>query len=120
VNEYPIPEDLKQRYENLASYKPMEVAVTNIYVRDWLVLIERIARLEAQLTAMTVDRNLWQDAHNDDCPNKAMLDTALAKYERMSAPVSDEEWGISYWASDGGMRGFINTFVAARAGKVQP
>ena len=30
--------------------------------------------LRTQLAAMTEDRNLWQDAHNDDCPNKAALD----------------------------------------------
>lgn len=36
----------------------------------------RIAELEAQLTAMAVDRNLWQDEHNGDCPNKVLLDTA--------------------------------------------
>lgn len=27
------------------------------------------AALKAELTAMTIDRNLWQDAHNEDCPN---------------------------------------------------
>lgn len=47
-----IPEDLKQRYEKLASYKPMEVAVTDIWVRDWLALIERIARAEAKVAAL--------------------------------------------------------------------
>jgi hypothetical protein len=26
------------------------------------------------LAAMTEDRNLWRDAHDEDCPNKAMLD----------------------------------------------
>jgi hypothetical protein len=46
-----IPEDLKKRYEHLSSYQPMEVAVTSIYVREWQLLIERIATLTAQLAA---------------------------------------------------------------------
>lgn len=29
------------------------------------------AKAEAQLAAMTKDRNLWRDAHNEDCPNLA-------------------------------------------------
>jgi len=69
-----IPEDLKQRYEKLASYKPMAVAVTDIYVRDWQALIERIATLTEDLAAMTADRNLWREAHDEDCPNKAELE----------------------------------------------
>lgn len=43
----PIPTDLLNRYKLLASYKPMEVAVTEIYVREYMRLIERIAILEA-------------------------------------------------------------------------
>lgn len=34
--------------------------------------------LNVQLDAMTNDRDLWQDEHNDHCPNKAMLDTLTA------------------------------------------
>ena len=34
-----------------------------------------IGRLEAELAAMTEDRNLWRDAHDEDCPNLAMLET---------------------------------------------
>ena len=29
-----------------------------------------VIRLRAELAAMTTDRNLWQDEHNEDCPNK--------------------------------------------------
>lgn len=32
------------------------------------------AALKEQLTAMTIDRNLWQDAHNEDCPNAPSLE----------------------------------------------
>lgn len=41
--------------------------------------------------------------------------------ERLSAPVSDEEWAVNHWVKSGGsMRGFVDTLIAARAGKVQP
>jgi hypothetical protein len=30
---------------------------------------DRVKELEAQLAAMTKDRNLWQEAHDEDCPN---------------------------------------------------
>jgi len=33
------------------------------------------SRAEAELAAMTEDRNLWRDAHDEDCPNLAMLET---------------------------------------------
>ena len=35
--------------------------------------------------------------------------------ERLKAPVSDEEWMKSYWQADGGMRSFVNAFIASRA-----
>lgn len=37
-----------------------------------------IRRLKGELTAMTEDRNLWQDAHDEDCPNKALLSASRA------------------------------------------
>ena len=64
-----IPEDLKQRYERLITYTPMEQAVTDIRVAEWIALIERIASLTADLAA------------------------AKEQVARLSAPVSDEEWG---------------------------
>jgi hypothetical protein len=36
-------------------------------------LLEEREQLKAELTAMTADRNLWQDEHNGDCPNIAEL-----------------------------------------------
>ena len=38
-----------------------------------------------------------------------------AENERLKAPVSDEEWAKSYWQADGGMRSFVNAFIASRA-----
>ena len=35
---------------------------------------QQVAALEAQLAAMTVDRNLWQESHDEDCPNKARVE----------------------------------------------
>jgi hypothetical protein len=42
---------------------------------------QALSALEEQLTAMTKDRNLWQDAHNEDCPNKIAVD-ALEEHLR--------------------------------------
>ena len=49
-----IPSDLVARYKRLSEYKPLEVAVCDIYVREYQNLIERISALEhanADLTA---------------------------------------------------------------------
>jgi len=35
-----------------------------------------LQEVRQQLKAMTIDRNLWQDAHNEDCPNIAALEAA--------------------------------------------
>jgi hypothetical protein len=43
-----------------------------------------IAELRAELHAMTVDRNLWQDDHNDDCPYLAEVAELRTEVERMS------------------------------------
>lgn len=39
----------------------------------------RIVALHAELDAMAKDRNLWQEAHNEDCPNKAQLDAVVGQ-----------------------------------------
>lgn len=31
--------------------------------------LSKVAELESKLEEMTIDRNLWKDAHNEDCPN---------------------------------------------------
>jgi hypothetical protein len=36
-------------------------------------LKSKLERAEADLIEMTNDRDLWQEAHDEDCPNKAML-----------------------------------------------
>lgn len=38
--------------------------------------------LKAELTAMTEDRNLWQQAHDEDCPNRAMIETLESERDR--------------------------------------
>ena len=42
---------------------------------------ELLDKADTELAEMTADRNLWQDAHNDDCPNKAMVDTLTQELE---------------------------------------
>lgn len=46
--ELKIPDDLKKRYDHLSSYKPMEIAFTDIRVCEWKSLIERISGLETE------------------------------------------------------------------------
>ena len=41
--------------------------------------------------------------------------TLRAQLEQMCRPVTDEEWAESHWTEDGGMRGFVDSFIAARA-----
>ena len=42
-------------------------------------------------------------------------DSLRAQLEQMSRPVTAEEWTRSYWTEDGGMRSFVDSFIAARA-----
>lgn len=46
-----------------------------------------IEALKAQLSAMTEDRNLWRDAHNEDCPNAARI----AELEGVDASILHRE-----------------------------
>lgn len=71
--------------------------------------------LQAKLAAMIIDRNLWQDAHNEECPNLAALKEANATIERMKAPVSDPEWTGVLVRSDLTQRQAYNALIAARA-----
>ena len=64
-----------------------------------------VERLNAELKAMTLDRNLWRDDHGDDCPYKAERDELRATVERLKAQVSDEDAERSFtvwngWLSD--------------------
>lgn len=43
----------------------------------------RAETAEAALAAMTEDRNLWQHAHDEDCPNKAALERVEAELARL-------------------------------------
>jgi hypothetical protein len=48
-------------------------------MRDGLVAAgAKVTALEATLEAMTKDRDLWQCAHDDDCPNAAMVESLEA------------------------------------------
>lgn len=54
---------------------------------------EKLRTLKSQLDAMTVDRNLWQEAHDEDCPNKAQLDAVVGH----EAP--QDAWQRAYGAA---------------------
>lgn len=61
--------------------------------------LKTITGLRADLAAIAADRNLWQDAHDEDCPNKAALEEEtktvaelrleLAESKTFSAKVVD-------------------------------
>ncbi len=65
-----------------------EICAPDLAIRD----------LKAELEAMIEDRNLWRDAHNDDCPNLVPLEEP----EQIECPkpsVSDvllEKWASAY------------------------
>lgn len=46
-------------------------------------LRERIVELETKLLEMTEDRDLWQGAHNEDCPNLASISELEDQLETM-------------------------------------
>jgi hypothetical protein len=80
-----IPEDLKKRYEHLSSYKPMEVAVTDIHVREWKSLIERIAQRDRQIAVY--DSGGFKDA---DALAEKYLDT-LERIAALEATVREQQ-----------------------------
>jgi len=57
-----------------------------------LLLREENERLRTELTDMTVDRNLWASDHEDDCPNKTLLEAAEAELATLRASASCEGW----------------------------
>lgn len=91
--EVPIPEDLKARYKRLGEYKPIEVAVCDIYVREYQSLIERIGHAEnavaerdKRIAELTKRYNALMVMYNE---TQAQRDSLLAQGQRLSASVSD-------------------------------
>jgi hypothetical protein len=64
---------------------------------------------------MTADRDLWQQAHDEDCPNKAMLETVKEQLARMQQPVSEEELNDSDLCALADVGEWFNKRIAARA-----
>jgi len=46
--------------------------------RQLKAALAELERLKAELNAMTIDRDLWQSDHNEDCPNAAMVTSLRA------------------------------------------
>lgn len=73
---------------------------TNLRTSDWNHQQDRNEwdndrfALEEKLKAMIEDRNLWQDAHNEDCPNLLQL-----KERNTAQPLNDwhEDMGVCLW-----------------------
>ena len=63
-----IPERHRKRLAHLLSYKPLELAVTEINVSEWITLIEELEKAEAECKALR------------------------EQVERLKAPVGDEEF----------------------------
>lgn len=68
-----LPERPQRTSERFVSAYPVEQAEAYFEVLE-----QEVRRLKGELTAMTEDRNLWQDAHDEDCPNKAALSESRA------------------------------------------
>lgn len=49
----------------------------------------RIRELEQAVQEMTTDRNLWKEAHDDDCPNKNLLETTEAQLAAVTQERDD-------------------------------
>lgn len=48
-----------------------------------LELCDKALEAERLLREMTADRDLWQQAHDEDCPNKALVETLEAEIARL-------------------------------------
>jgi hypothetical protein len=54
---------------------------------------DELTERELQVAAMTQDRNLWKDAHNNECPNAAMIKILEAQVAVLSkAPDLVGDW----------------------------
>lgn len=51
--------------------------------------VNRIEELEGQIAAMTVDRDLWRDAHDEDCPNAAMVTELELQVKRLTEALQE-------------------------------
>jgi DNA repair exonuclease SbcCD ATPase subunit len=83
--------ELEQERNRLLKYCPYE---------------EENAALQAQLRAMVEDRDLWKEAHDDDCPNKNMLEATEAQLqavtqERDTAQDAQDKWKDEYKCAEG-------------------
>jgi hypothetical protein len=91
--------ELDQSRKNLFKIAEWVMAQT-----EPVAIATRIADLESQLATMIADRDLWQDAHDDDCPNKAALDEArkAATWKKITTenmPVGMDH--LLYWMDRG-------------------
>lgn len=80
-----MPEDLRASWENL-QHRTDELAVAPEDMRD---LYKRVTDLTSKLAAMTADRNLWREAHDEDCPHKIALDAKDAMRLENEATIKD-------------------------------
>jgi hypothetical protein len=46
-------------------------------------LCDKALEAERLLREMTIDRDLWQQAHDEDCPNKALVETLEAEIAQL-------------------------------------
>jgi hypothetical protein len=84
----PFPETIESDTE--FAKHPTDILL-NKRERQLLALTARVESLRKELVEMTLDRNLWRDAHNEDCPNLAqsgLSDSVREKLEAMLSPVS--------------------------------
>lgn len=66
-------------------------------------VLHRAKVAESKLESMTLDRNLWKEAHDDDCPNKVALAESEREIERLKAALGCIEQ-TTYFSGDDWMK----------------
>lgn len=116
---------LKQAQSTLARFVSERPELGDLSLREQLrsaLIVNTLQdneRLAADLTAMREDRDLWQHAHDGDCPNKVERNELMEAREtiaRLSGPISLDElrWGMATAPKTERMSERVNRIIAAR------
>lgn len=76
--EYSEYEPIASEDDSVCLEQSGEYEIRNIREEQLLTALTEKEELKKQLAAMTEDRDLWQDAHNEDCPNLALRTSVVS------------------------------------------
>lgn len=90
-NAAPIPEDLRERYEELEQWRHSRdnEPPKRLSTMEESELIERIAALEAENAQLRAELSLWRSEH-DPCPFALENEQLRLQVEALGKPVRDE------------------------------